>query len=124
MGYDDAEISIVITDDEDIRNLNRNFRGKDKSTNVLSFPMMDDGFPEFGITMLGDIVISEETALREAETAKISLSERTSQLLVHGILHLIGYDHELGEEEENKMISKSSELIDIVEKNKNISHWM
>ena len=124
MGYKNAEVSILITDDEEIKNLNKDFRGKDKATNVLSFPMLDENIPDIGIDILGDIVISEDTALREAEKAEISLEQRISQLVIHGILHLLGYDHEISPEEEEKMNKKSMELIALIEKNKSLSFWM
>lgn len=124
MGFKSAEISIVITDDEDIKDLNKNFRGKDKATNVLSFPMMDQDMPDLGLNILGDLVISEQTAKKEAIKANISLGQRLSQLLIHGILHLIGYDHEISAKEDLKMTNKSKELILIVEDDKTLSHWM
>ncbi len=73
------------------------------------------------INLLGDIVISIETALKEALDGKITLNQRISQLLVHGILHLIGYDHTKGEEEFLKMEQKSLELLKIIEDDKNLN---
>ena len=70
--------------------------------------------------LLGDVVISVETAFKEAEQAKITLEQRISQLLVHGILHLIGYDHEQGEEQFIEMEQKSLELIKIIEDDTNL----
>ena len=79
--------------------LNKTYRGISKPTNVLAFPMQEGEFSDITPGLLGDVVISMETAEREAITAEISLEERTSQLLIHGILHLLGFDHERGDAE-------------------------
>ena len=103
------------------------YRGLDKTTNVLSFPMQD-GIPdkkaqnqEACPSLLGDVVISADTAQKEAEQASISLSERMSQLLTHGILHLIGYDHEKSRKHEKEVEEKSLELLKILEPDKNLA---
>ncbi|MGE4518504.1 MAG: rRNA maturation RNase YbeY [Desulfobacteraceae bacterium] len=124
MGCENCEISIVITDDSDIREINSSYRNIDRPTNVLSFPMDDENMIIPGIRILGDLVISEDTAQREADSAGITLDQRLSQLLVHGILHLFGYDHETGDEDEKKMTQKSIELMALLEKDKNISWWL
>lgn len=124
MGCENCEISIVITDDSDIREINSSYRNIDRPTNVLSFPMDDENMIIPGIRILGDIVISEDTAQREADSAGITLDQRLSQLLVHGILHLFGYDHETGDEDEKKMTQKSIELMALLEDDKNISWWL
>lgn len=131
MAYEDHELSIVITDNEGIRQMNRTYRNIDRPTNVLAFPMLEGGpddFPFPGVKsdatqaplLLGDIVISMETAAQEANTAAITLDERTSQLMVHGILHLVGYDHEQGEDKARHMEEKSLELIRLIESNPNL----
>lgn len=124
MGCENCEISIVITDDSDIREINSSYRNIDRPTNVLSFPMDDENMIIPGIRILGDLVISEDTAQREADSAGITLDQRLSQLLVHGILHLFGYDHETGDEDEKKMTQKSIELMALLEDDKNISWWL
>jgi probable rRNA maturation factor len=86
----DAEVSILFCDDAFIRDLNRKWRGIDKPTNVLSFPTGGD---PSSTPLLGDIVIAYETAAREALEAKKPLRDHVAHLLVHGFLHLIGYDH-------------------------------
>jgi probable rRNA maturation factor len=98
----------------------------DKTTNVLSFPMQE-GIPdkkvpaqEFYPNLLGDVVISIDTAQKEADQACINLSERMSQLLIHGILHLIGYDHEKSRKDEKNMEEKSLELLKILEPDKDL----
>jgi probable rRNA maturation factor len=90
----DAELSLVFTDDAHIRVLNKRHRKKDKATNVLSFPA-PSGRGAFG-PMLGDIVFASETVTREAERDGISLEDHLTHLIVHGFLHLLGYDHENG----------------------------
>jgi len=123
LGCKNCEISIVITDDQDIKEINKSYRNIDKPTNVLSFPM-DDSMAVPGVKILGDLVISEDTALKESEEAQITLDQRISQLLIHGILHLFGYDHEISEEEDEKMTEKSIELLSLIEKDKNLSWWL
>ncbi|KAK9867453.1 hypothetical protein WJX84_002155 [Apatococcus fuscideae] len=95
-----AELSIVLCDDVYIQELNRDHRGKDASTDVLSFPMGSVGdFPVHGElpVMLGDLIISLDTAHRQAAERGHTLQDECRVLLVHGLLHLLGYDHELGE---------------------------
>jgi len=81
----DGEVSIAFVDDTRIRELNKGYRNKDKATNVLSFPMSGD--------MLGDIVLSRETIAREAGEQGKSLKDHLTHLIIHGFLHLLGYDH-------------------------------
>ena len=129
MAYENHELSIVITDNEGIRQMNRTYRNIDRPTNVLAFPMLEPGgdddmefpLPEAGsntpLPLLGDIVISMEKAAEEAQTAGITRDERISQLLIHGVLHLVGYDHERGEDHALEMEEKSLELIRLLEPN-------
>ncbi len=112
----DEELSILIVDDNEIEKLNTDYRGKNKPTNVLSFPMRE-GEPPYISPLLGDIVISTETNNREADNSGITFDERFSQLLVHGILHLVGYDHELSDDHAVAMEEKSLELLKIIENN-------
>lgn len=94
---DFVELSLAFLDDEQVQNLNREYRDKDKPTNVLSFPgSMGDGFSP----LLGDIVMAYETVVREADGRGISLMNHMTHLLVHGFLHLNGYDHETMHEAE------------------------
>jgi probable rRNA maturation factor len=93
-----AELSLVLTDDAAIRDLNREHRGKDKATNVLSFPGFDpDEAPE---PLLGDIVIAYETVAREAAEEAKPIADHFCHLVVHGMLHLFGYDHETDDDAE------------------------
>jgi probable rRNA maturation factor len=99
LGLNKAELSIVLVSDAQIRRLNKLYRNKDKPTDVLSFPI---GEKVNGWLILGDIVISVDTARRQAKEFGYSLEEELKRLLVHGLVHLLGYDHELGGEEEKK----------------------
>ena len=106
-----TQLSIVLTNDEDIANLNQRYRRKKKATNVLSFPMYEnEKFPSKGLILLGDVVLSEETIQREAKALSISFEERFWELFIHGVLHLIGYTH-TSDAEENKMNQKTKLLL-------------
>lgn len=86
-----AEISILLTDDAEQRELNHQWRGKDSATNVLSFPQIEPFGPVVGI--LGDITLARETLEREAAEQGKSLDDHFTHLMVHGFLHILGYDH-------------------------------
>lgn len=94
-----VEIAVRLTDDAEVHGLNRDFRGKDQPTNVLSFPQVQDDLLESlansddGEILLGDIVLARETCAREAAEKGISLADHATHLIVHGTLHLVGYDH-------------------------------
>jgi probable rRNA maturation factor len=93
------EVSVKFTSDDEVRVLNRDYRGKDKPTNVLSFPMVAPDLIEMiantddGEVLLGDIVLAYSTCLREAEAREITIAAHATHLIVHGTLHLLGYDH-------------------------------
>ncbi|MBQ7173542.1 MAG: rRNA maturation RNase YbeY [Clostridia bacterium] len=112
-----AEVSITFIDDQGIRELNKNFRNIDKATDVLSFPLFDyegesDEPPvDELVGMLGDVVISLETAKRQAEEYGHSLEEEVAFLTVHSTLHLLGYDHETGAEDEREMFLRQDEIM-------------
>lgn len=89
----DGALSVLFTDDQTIQSLNREFRGKDKPTNVLSFPAGDGPF-----SLLGDIALAYGVCRDEAERDGISLDAHAAHLLVHGLLHLSGYDHQTDRE--------------------------
>jgi probable rRNA maturation factor len=91
-----SELSVLLTDDDSIRRLNRDWRGKDKATNVLAFPMLAAGeLPSAtSALLLGDVVLARETLEREAEEASIAVADHVSHLAVHGVLHLLGHDHQ------------------------------
>ena len=92
LGREDVELSVLLIDDGRIRELNREYLGRDRPTNVISFPQQEGEGP--GGSHLGDVVISVERASEEARGAGMDMPERLRQLLVHGICHLCGYDHE------------------------------
>lgn len=89
----DGELTVVLTDDAALRQLNQDHRGLDQPTDVLSFPM-DEADPDSGLPYLGDVVISTERAQVQAEEEGHSLSAELALLTVHGVLHLVGYDHQ------------------------------
>jgi probable rRNA maturation factor len=101
------EVSVKLTHDEEVRALNSAWRGKDKPTNVLSFPMFEaamlDQVRGGGEMMLGDIVLAHGVCAREAEEIGANPCAHAFHLVVHGTLHLLGYDHELGEAEADEM---------------------
>ena len=113
-----VEVSVTFTDDEDIRKLNRQFRNIDRATDVLSFPLFDYSGEEDEppvdelMGMLGDIVISLETAKRQAAEFGHSFEREAAFLCVHSMLHLLGYDHETGDEDEADMRRRQSEILD------------
>jgi probable rRNA maturation factor len=89
-----SELSLVFTDDASIQNLNREWRGKDKPTNVLSFPAFEVALVDALPPMLGDVILAFETVSREAALEDKPFEHHLTHLLVHGLLHLLGYDHE------------------------------
>ncbi|MEL6487701.1 MAG: rRNA maturation RNase YbeY [Pseudomonadota bacterium] len=100
--------SVLFTDDDTVHALNRQWRERDRPTNVLSFPMLTreellDLAPEGPPAMLGDIALAYETCAREAEVKGIALEDHAAHLVIHGLLHLAGYDHVNSEEEADAM---------------------
>jgi probable rRNA maturation factor len=109
------EISILFVGDQGIRDLNRQFRDIDRPTDVLSFPQLSEDGPELpGSLALGDVAISLETARNQSREHSLSLEEELMLLLIHGTLHLRGYDHEVSEQEEERMRKKTRELFEMV----------
>lgn len=111
LGLDDAELSILLTGDSEMRNLNRDYRGKDRPTDVLSFSQMEGELADVGNLMLGDVVISLDTACRQAIEKGHSKEREIEILLIHGLLHLVGYDHERGEKPARAMQKKERALL-------------
>jgi len=107
----EGEISILLVDDLQIAAMNRRFLGREGPTNVIAFPMQEGRFSGLSPNLLGDVVISVDTAHREARAAGLALDERVTQLLVHGMLHLCGYDHERDAAEARRMAAKSRALL-------------
>ena len=112
---DPAEISVSFTDDKSIRDLNASYRNKDSATDVLSFPMGEDGVYEINnetdACILGDIVISMERAVEQAKAYGHSLQREVGFLTVHSMLHLLGYEHENGGLEERIMREKEEAVL-------------
>ncbi len=104
------ELELTLCGDEEIHRINREFRGIDRPTDVLSFPMMEFEMPEVYVS-LGNIVISVETARRQAEEYGHSLKRELCFLCAHSALHLLGYDHET-EDEREEMEAKQREILD------------
>ena len=115
LGLPASELAVTIVGDRAIRTLNRDYLGKDRPTNVISFPLNEGECSGINPDVLGDVVISAATAAREAHEGEIPFTERLSFLLLHGILHLAGYDHERsGPEEATRMEEKERELQEVL----------
>ena len=113
-GVNDYRVSLLLTNDQEISQLNAHYRNKKQPTNVLSFPFAegaDASFAALPIKELGDIIVSVDTALRESIEYKQTLHERLSWLIIHGMLHLLGYDHERSENDEKAMFDRENELL-------------
>lgn len=107
----DKEISLLLVDDDDIRKINRNYLGRDFPTNVMAFSLSEGEFGSINPDVLGDIVISTETAFRDAHDEGLSFDDELDFLIIHGLLHLLGYNHEnTSHEEAEKMKEKEQEL--------------
>jgi rRNA maturation RNase YbeY len=113
----DAELSLVLVSDQRMRALNRRYRKKDRPTDVLAFPMREEkkgpqkrGLSPFPV-LLGDVVISMQTAKRQAAAYGHGLYDEVTRLLVHGVLHLLGYDHEWGAREAASMARKEQAIL-------------
>jgi probable rRNA maturation factor len=102
VGLKKASLTVAVVRDRKIKELNLRFRGKNQATDVLSFPAGEPG-DSVATDYLGDIVISAETALRQAKEASHSLEQEVSELVIHGVLHLCGYDHETDQGEMNRL---------------------
>ena len=112
-----VEVSVRLTSDEEVHQLNLQYRGKDKPTNVLSFPMVQPDLLETvsqnsddGELLLGDIVLAHGVCMREAEEKGVSIEAHAAHLIVHGLLHLLGYDHQ-GSVEAEHMESLESDIM-------------
>jgi probable rRNA maturation factor len=127
LGIENAELSILIVNDKKMRELNRRYRGVDRTTDVLSFPQYSSEarksrsaevktseLPCFRTSalVLGDVVINTQAAMRQLSEHGLTFKEEIRWLLIHGILHLVGYDHERSRYAERKMRAKERELLD------------
>lgn len=123
LGFTESELSVVIVDDEEMADLNSEYREVDSPTDVLSFPMQEGDFGDVCPEMLGDVVISAETAELMSRQCGCPLPEVLDLLLSHGILHLAGYDHERSEEEAHAMKEKTLELLTMLGRSEKIVSW-
>ena len=99
-----ASLAVVLTDDGEVKTLNHTYRGKNKPTNVLSFP---DGHVEDGVRQLGDIILAYETIVAEAQAQGKALKAHLTHLVIHGVLHVLGHDHE---DEKDATIMEAHEI--------------
>ena len=116
LAVSEIEMSLTLCGASKIRTLNREHRGKDKKTDVLSFPAHEDlrsgaDGPVFGVLSLGDIIICKEVAIAQAREFNIDREDETVHLLVHGFLHVLGFDHEVSSSEEKIMQDLESKLL-------------
>jgi probable rRNA maturation factor len=111
LGFLEAEISLLLVDDTRIRELNRKHLGRNKPTNVLAFSMREGEFSTLHPHLLGDLVISVETAKRQSNRFGLNEMEMVILLMVHGVLHLIGYEHEGTKKGAREMTLKQKELL-------------
>ena len=113
---DHCEVSVTFVDNEEIREINRQFRNIDRATDVLSFPLFDedgmDAHVEELDCMLGDIVLSLERAREQAMEFGHSFEREVAFLTVHSVLHLLGYDHELSDEDDADMRRRQTEIVE------------
>lgn len=108
---ENSEVSVILVDDERIREINRQYLQRDRPTNVISFAMTEGYDGDLHPEILGDIIISIETAARDAMKAKLDFMDEVEFLLIHGLLHLLGYNHEdTPLDEAQKMKTKEREL--------------
>jgi probable rRNA maturation factor len=113
LGRDEAELSVLLVSDRVMRQLNRDWRGRDRTTDVLSFAQHEgpDAAPR---GLLGDVVIAVPTAKRQAAATGETLAGAVERLLIHGILHLLGYDHERSEAEARRMQRRERRLAGVL----------
>ena len=114
MGYTESELSVLIVDDGEMAGLNQQYRQVGRTTDVLCFPMLEGEFSDIAPEMLGDVVISAETARAVSDETGAALESVLDLLLVHGILHLLGLDHNVGPAEAREMKLKTEELLEML----------
>jgi probable rRNA maturation factor len=114
LGSPDGELSVLIVNDEEMARLNKTHLHRLGPTNVIAFPMQEGPFREISPCLLGDVVISVDAAAREGKDAGITTEARLDQLLVHGVTHLFGFDHEKTPEAAEAMKAKEKELLTLL----------
>ncbi len=110
LGLPDAEVSLLFVNDAQIQELNRRYLRLDRPTNVLAFSMREGEFSTLHPHLLGDLVISVETARRQMKRFGLDQMRMVTLLMIHGILHLVGYEHEGTRKESRQMVAKQKEL--------------
>jgi probable rRNA maturation factor len=110
LGERDAELTVVLVDDAAIHALNRDYRGRDRPTDVLAFAMREGVRVPGDESLLGDVVISLDTAARQARRRRRPLADELRTLLIHGILHVLGYDHERSAHDAERMQARERQL--------------
>ena len=110
LGEIDSELTVVLVDDEEMRRFNYKYRGQDRPTDVLAFAMREGERVPHDEAVLGDVVISLETAARQGRARRTTIAEEVRTLLIHGLLHLLGYDHERSAAEARQMRAKERGL--------------
>ncbi len=115
MDSPEGELSVLLLDDTEIADLNYRYLNRQGATNVIAFPMSEGEFGDINPDLLGDVVISMDTTAREAEILETTIETRFKELLIHGILHLFGYDHETDEVDAREMEDKSEELFEMIQ---------
>ena len=115
LGYQKWEVSILLVDDHQIKKINKKYLRRSRPTDVISFSQIEGEFSNINTHLLGDVVISVETAKRQAKENNIILQDEITFLLIHGILHLLGYDHEGSVRKEREMKAKERELLAVLQ---------
>jgi rRNA maturation RNase YbeY len=115
LGCRDGELSVLLTDDEHIAELNQHYLGREGPTDVLAFPMAGGPPPHVDSGMLGDVVVSLDTAASESHMLREPLEKTVYRLLIHGILHLLNYDHERSSQEAERMSKEENRLLSLIE---------
>ncbi|MGI4991665.1 rRNA maturation RNase YbeY [Halobacteriovorax sp. GFR7] len=122
--HEEIEVDLHFCGDSRMKQINRDHRGKDKTTDVLSFPMYESLRPDStdfvlpGPVMLGDIIISRNVAAKQAKEFDLELEQEVIHLFCHGLLHLLGYDHEISQEEEEIMEALEKEILTKIKKSR------
>ena len=113
---DNVSVNVILTDNNYMKSLNSEYRGKDVPTDVISFAYRDEPFPviENSPEELGDIYISLEKASEQAAEYEVTLTDELKRLIIHGLLHLLGYDHEKSQEEHEKMASLEEKIFSMI----------
>ena len=114
LGCPEKELSILLVDDLQIADLNATYLNREGPTNVIAFPMQEGEFAGVSPDLMGDVVISVDTAEREGNAAGMDVETRMVELLVHGVLHLMGYDHEHDEVQVRRMEAKSVAVLEAI----------